>query len=404
MSRSKKNTSNHESQSPALRPSEDQSTSNPPLAGRFRRSRFFWPAIMILVAFGISVYYQNSLSPEVYYKRAQNLLEKEPGKADEQAQLAIDKANGNYPAAQLLQCRALAATNQWDAALGGFTLIRDTSSCNPAELVALAEQAIRSQKFKLAEFALDAARKSERPTHRTFEMLIPLKLQSGRITEALQLSRAWQVAHPRSAQAWSYSGGILATQFDLTAAIADFQEAMKHSPASELEIHIRKSLVQLLADTGDFAGAREELDFLRRAGEIDETLRLKSVQVLRMEGKLDDALAEIENYIKEVGSSSEALKQRGILFLDKGDTDSAIRALKAAVAENDFDKDAHFKLAQAYLRTNQKALAEPHLKRQRELVEATTRILAVSSELEKTPTDAKLREELAELYKKIGRK
>lgn len=160
----------------------------------------------------------------------------------------------------------------------------------------------------------------------------------------------------------------------------------------------------MLCDTGDFAGARIALNDLKSSGSLERTLQLRSVQILRAEGNLAEALQEIESYIKEYRVTAEALKQRGILYLDLGDAKAAIRDLTKSLEEDDFDKDAHIKLAQAYLKTGQKELATPHQERSRQLSEATSRIVEVTRRLEREPANQELNQEVEGLYKIIGRR
>jgi tetratricopeptide (TPR) repeat protein len=368
------------------------------------RSRFFWPFVAISVAAIGTLYFQSAESAQAYYAQAKAVFEVNPAKAERLAQLAVEKSRGHFPAAQLLQCRALAATNRWNTALGAFSLIKSTDSCDPADLVALAEVALKSQELQLAGRALDAALKAEQPPDRAFELFVPMLLLRGQMAEALAVCRNWQKLYPENPQAWAYAGDLEVKRFELGTSISDFQNALKHNPAPELERHIRTVLVQLLADTGNITGARKELDLVLKSGPVENVVRLKSVQVLRMEGKQKEALHEIEDYIKNVEKSSEALKQRGILHLDLGDNPSAIRDLKEALAADPFDKVAHFKLAQAYIRSGKADLAQPHLESQRRLTEATTKILDVEGQLQGDPKNEALKKQLEELYKTIGRK
>lgn len=369
-------------------------------SGRFR---WTWLLVAIFIAALVGLYFWMSRDAQYYFTQAHAALKLRPAEADRLAQLAIEQAGGDFPAAQLLQCRALAATNQWDAALGGFSLIKNPASCDPEDLVALAEIAFKSHKFQLGEMALMAALSTERPSPRVFELLVPRFLQSGQPGEALLLCRRWQKANSKDPSAWSTAADLETQNFALGAAIGDYNEALRLDPAPELERHIRSALVQLLADTGDFAGARKQLDLVLKFGSPEKAVRLKSIQILRMEGKRKEALREIEDYIQQVEKSPEVLKQRGILSLDLGDIPSAIRDLKQVVAENDFDKDAHFKLAQAYIRSGHQELAQPHLDRNRQLTEATTKILEVEDQLRTNPDNAALRTQLDGLYKQIGR-
>lgn len=388
---------------PSRKQSKPLATQSASVGLSVARPKFrIWLLIAGLAVLICGLWFWFSESPQSYYARGQAVLEQQPAKAEELARLAIEVSGGDFPAAQLLQCRALAATNQWDAALGGFSLIRDTGKCDPVDLADLGTKAFASQQFQLGEMALEAARRSEHPPARVFELLVPWRLQQRELTEALEMCRVWQEVNRNDPRAWAIAGDLEATNLNLSAAISDYREALRHTPAPDIEIHVRSALVQLYADIGDVAAAREHLDIVLKTGLADKNVQLKAVEVLRMEGKLDEAIREINRYLEKDGKSAEALKQRGILYLDQGEYSSAIRDLKQAVGENPFDKAAHIKLAQAYVRSGQQELAEPHFEKHRRLTAATNRILELNGQLERDPHNELLKQQLKELGREIG--
>jgi tetratricopeptide (TPR) repeat protein len=365
------------------------------------RRRLLLLIVGLLCAGGL--YLWTTESAQSYYARAIVLLAKEPEKAEQLAARAIERAGGDFPAAQLLQCRALAATNHWDTALGGFSLIRDLKQCEPQELADLGAKAFESQQYQLGEMALEAALASKSAPAEVFEILVPWRAQQGRQGQALELCRAWQTDYPNDPQAWSNAADLEASNLEVAQAISDYREALRHSPHSDLENHIRGALLGLLADSGDVSAAREQLDIVLKSGVANNSVRLKAVEILRLEGKHAEAMEEITRYLENVEKSPAALRLRGILYLDQKDYQSAICDLKQVVTDDPFDKAAHIKLAQAYLKSGQRELAEPHFQAHRRLVEATNEILEINSKLERAPHDEALRKRLRELNEIIGR-
>ena len=117
---------------------------------------------ILMLAFGaviiVAALYWGWASPYSYYVRARSQLSQHPSQCERLADQAIMKAGGNYPEAQLLQCRAFAAMEEWDAALGGFSLIKDTTRCSSEALLDLGAKALEAQQLQLADRAFQAAR------------------------------------------------------------------------------------------------------------------------------------------------------------------------------------------------------------------------------------------------------
>ena len=358
---------------------------------------------LIAALVAVTIYFVTNESARSCYQRAQSVLPQDPRQAERLAERAVLKAGGNYPAAQLLQCRALAATEQWDAAYGGLSLIKDTSTCNPDELLALGETALNAGQFDLAARALRGARVPGSSLSRATELLVRLELQFRRTDEALALCQEWQNSLPDAYLPWVIAGDVAKSSVDLGAAIAAYREALKRSPPAAIATEVRSSLAQLLVLTGDVVAARKEFDTLLKVGPLQGKLQLMHAQLLRLEGRLDEALTEVEHSLKASGSTPEALKQRGIIKLDLGRVKEALADLEQSVKGNPYDVGTHHKLAQAHLRLGQKQAAQPHLDQARRLTDATIRISDVQNLLRTDPDNQQLQQELRELSKTLGR-
>lgn len=368
-------------------------------AGHRRR---FWLLILGAGVVAGAVVYWALESPQAYYRRALPLLARQPSQCEKVAETAVLKAGGNYPAAQLLQCQALAAMGEWDAALGGFSLIRDTTACAPESLLDLGANALRANQLQLADRALLAARVPGPSFSRATELLVRLKLTLRLPDEALALCREWQAAATDAALPWAIEAEIEVSRFELAAAIADYQEALRRSPSTELERSIRTSLANLLVHTGDIAAARVQFDKLLEFGPVTGNGQLDHVQLLRMEGRFNEALSEIERYLAEVKKSPEALKRRGMIRMDLGQWDEALADLQAAAEGNEFDIGTHHLLAQILLRKGSPELAQTHLEKSRRLTEATLRISELEDLLRTDPANAEWRRELKALHQVVG--
>lgn len=335
--------------------------------------------------------------------RARALLDTDPAAAEQLAEQAVVNAGGNYPEAQLLQCRALAATGQWNAALGGMSLIQDTSQCDPEELLDLGRRAMNAGEWKLAEVSLQAASARASPAlSPALDQLVRLQLRFQRLEEAMALCRDWQQRAPDAAVPWAIAGDLEMAAVNFGAAIADYRQALHRKPPADLEYDVRSSLAQILVLSGDATAARIEFDLLMQAKPLTGKLQLSYVQLLRLEGRFDEGLAEVDRYLQRSGSNSESLKLRGILQLDVGHAELAIGDLKQSVGLNPYDIGAEHKLAQAYLQAGDGDSARPHLERARKMTDATYRISDVQQRLQANPTDPGLQQELKDLKAILG--
>lgn len=363
--------------------------------------RAWWLVIAAILSTLFFLYWMLE-SPSSYYRKASQLLVTDPEQCEKLAEISIARAGGDYPKAQLLQCQALGALGEWEASLGGFSLIRNTATCSADALLALGENAFAAGKYQLAEKCLRAAQRPGATVPRATELLVRLALIRRDLQEGIELCREWQNAAPDSALAWSTSGDIKVTKFDLAEAISDFQEALRRPQSSELEQSTRSSLANLLVHTGDIAAARQQFDRLLVLGPLHGKAHLDFIQLLRMEGELTQALQEANRFISENARNPEGHKWRGIIQFDRENLEDALTDLKSAVEGNRFDIGSHNFLAQIYQRRGDEKLSQQHFEISRRMTDATFRISELNRLLESDPSNNTLLRELRELKSVLG--
>lgn len=325
--------------------------------------------VLALIALG-GVWYRNDQA-RAQYQQGLEILETDPARAEQCAETAISESWADYPEAQLLQCRALAALGQWHMALGGFSLIKETSKCDPAQLFDLGEKAFQEGEWKLAELALQAtASRTGSLRTRALDRLVQLHLKFQHPAEVLVLCREWQRVDPDAAAPWAIVADLQATAVELGPAISGYREALRRAPPKDLDRKIRSSLARLLVLTGDTAAARREFDVMLAIKPLPPADQLIYVQLLRLEGRTDEALQEINDYISRGSADAESLKQRGIIHLDAGRLEPALADLKRSVQMNPRDVGAQHKLAQVYTRLGNDEAARHHREEVRRLSEA----------------------------------
>jgi len=336
------------------------------------------------------------------YQQARELLPSDPGQADALLIRSIDAAGGNFPEAQLLRCRLLGAQGRWIEALGGFTLIADTSKCPAEELAGLAQEAAAANELLLAEKAGDAAVQQKPQREEWLRPLVSVKYRLKKFDDLLKLTRQWSEASPGNPQPWEITAQTCKEMMRMQEAIDAYREAIQRTTDREQILRFRGDLLNLLIDAGDVEGARAEMDILLAAPPVTDKLRTRHAHLLRLEGDSPAALREIEEVLKTSPDSIAALMLHGILLLDEGQVEPAAADLERVVRADRYNKEAHYKLAQAYLRLNQPEKAQPHLEQSERLTEMSIEILNLIGKAKEDPDNAAIRSQIAKLYEQIG--
>ncbi len=375
---------------------------HPKLAHRTNRRRLLF--LLLFAGVGGLVYNAVQESPQKLFDRARKIAALNPAEAAELLERSVAGSNGDYPEAQLLWCQTLGRLGRWFEALGCFSQINNPKQCDQGELVQFARQALAVNEQLLAEYALDAAQRPGSEQIHVLTLLIPLKLESGQQEAALRLSQQFIQLAPQNAFPWQVVAEIQAEQGETLLAVKSLREALKRNPPNDMTPAIRLKLTRLLIDAGENHLAREQMDQILSQGKPSESESLMNAYLLRLEGMLTDALQIVERVLVENSSSTKALFLRGILHLDLADFHHAAEDLKLVVQREPFNKEAHYKLAQCYLRLNHPQAAEQHLQTSRKLTEVSLQILELEPKLAKQPSNAELRNRLASLYEQSGQR
>ena len=187
------------------------------------------------------------------------------------------------------------------------------------------------------------------------------------------------------------------------AAARAYLEALERKPSERQRLSIRVEMVGQLIEAGDLAAARVEMDSLLAHPATAEAVRMKDAYLLRLEGRLDEALAQADVVLARSPDPAPALMLRGILQLDLGRFAEAADDLSRAVKLQPYNKEARYKLAQAYLKLDRPDDAAKEREASQKLTDAEIEILALEPKLRQNRSDLELRDRLAKLYRQVGR-
>jgi tetratricopeptide (TPR) repeat protein len=361
-------------------------------------------AVLVLAAVGV-------LSLLFFVKSPQQLLlqaREIQGRNPDRALKLVDQCLLQTPddtCAQLLRCQILTATRHPQEALASYRRMHSPAACSSDELGRLIKLAHGAGDDILAELAMSSLDKATRPSTSLLKTMIEVKYALNRTIDTLELSRQYAELVTDDPFPWLISASIYHELDDRTEAIQAYQKALLRHPNDQETVRCRYQLMTLLMDAGDLTEARKQCDLLLAAPR-DRTniipLELQNAELLRREGKSQQALAIVARILDAVPDTVQAIQLRGVLHFDAKDYALAIQDLEEVVRQQPFNQSAHYKLGQAYLRQNRPAESNVHLQRSQELILLSSEILVTENRLRNSPDNRELILKLVDLYESRG--
>lgn len=132
--------------------------------------------------------------------------------------------------------------------------------------------------------------------------------------------------------------GISEVRLDL--AREDWEKALEHADAAMKALEDQRAL-----DQKEFEATQKATSLISEGlGENYDILRLNRVEALEKLGRLDEAIATLDDYLADNPRAADILVWRGDLKVETGDTDGAIEDYKAASAFQPGDEELAKKL------------------------------------------------------------
>ena len=316
--------------------------------------------MLVALLAGLGVMALLRTGPADLLRQAQTTWHSDPAVAERILERSIELSGGDFPQAQLLRCRVLGSLGRWTEALGCFSLIREPAGCDQQELIDLAGEARRAGQDLLAGLSLQAANRPGPRQAAALRELILLERAETATDSLRQHCQELKSLTPDDAFPWQIEAELYRQQRKVLPAIAAYRQALRLTIAADAAQALRSDLVGLLIDAGDLASARTELQTLLDAGKASPELMLKDAYLLRLEGKPTATLAKVDELLS-ASPSTAARMLRGELYLDLGRHAEAVADLTQVVEEQPSNKEAHYKLSQAYLRLGEREKAQRHL-------------------------------------------
>lgn len=301
-----------------------------------------------------------------------------------------------------LQVKTLAAEGREQEALAALDESDTLPDQDVGELLATAQTAQAQGAPRLAVKLLGAANQPGPEQESVLRMLISLEYELEQFAAVLEHCQQLAKLVPEDAFAWLVSAGIYHENEQVAEALHAYRQALNRQlPANELR-RVRYQIADLSMFMGDLPAAREAMDLLLAESQPSAEILLLHARLLRSEGESREALEVVNRILAEDDKLSSAVKLRGEIYLDEGQFARAAEDLENVVRADPYDYQAHYKLAQAYLRIGQPEQAQIHLTQSRRLTEIISETQVLLFQVQQDPSNRQIQLRLAELSEQQG--
>lgn len=272
--------------------------------------------------------------------------------------------------------------------------LRDTA------LLVAGEAMYRTDRLPEAQ-RLFATLTSEQPGHvEAHRWLAAIAYDLGAMNQAMDEMEIVIRLQPSDYRPYLLRGHILFDQERFAPAVKEYSQALATKPPE----NIRKELVVALArsqvKTREYAAALETLAHRDPTTQV-LTLRAECHSGL---GNAETAWKTIEEARRLKPDDLEVLRVLARLELDAGRPESAVTPLQRILDRDPHDYESRHELAQAFRLLGKTLEAETESHRAGETIELKRKLASLTIEAIQHPTDASLREQMAEICDVLGKR
>lgn len=346
-------------------------------------------------------------TPEHLLERGLVAARRDPAAGERLVRRALENAGGEYPDAELALSVIRGAREEQTPASSRVSF----ESCRSDILLAYSRAALESGQQREARLALEVVRgRGTRASVQALERLIVIFADSGSPDELIAAARDLTRLEPANPRSWRLLIDTLGNQVRHEPECLDaIRRALEQDLPDAWRDQFKYRLVGQLIVCGDAAEARRRWEELARKNGESLKMQLYEIDILRLEGKLDEALESMNAVFQTALSApdspldrGQAHFSRGVIYLDMVRFEEARDDLEQAIAADPANASARFKLSEALRglgllddarRQREIAIA---LGEKKDRVERLTKAAA-------HPGDAgRACEELAELFEEFG--
>lgn len=345
------------------------------------------------------VWWRHATGPEYRLRAGREALRRGDFQAAERYATLLT-ADGQADHAALLRGESLFQRQNYAGALAEFNRIRDRGELRLDAALLTGRCLLELHELRQAEhaflFVLNA-RPEEVDAHRG---LAAVYHDQGAQMRAVRHLEEWARLDPHDGRPYRQMGFIYRGLELLPDAIASYRQALERRLTDRVVIEVRMELADCLLRQAAWAEALETLD----GGEpvppypMAESVRIDSLWGL---GRAVEARAEADRAAAAFPEEPAVLRLRAKIHLADKQPSQAVPLLRRALDLDRHDRDARFRLAQAYDALGQKADADEQRRRLRQTEDLLKELKQRADEAEQNPWDPAPRRRLAAIYKEL---
>ncbi len=308
-------------------------------------------------------------NPQTLFQQA--LSDRNPATQISLLQQAMATSNGGFPEAESRLCLLLSKDKRWDE-VERLLSHSDVARWPEHERKTFAETCVQTSQWKCLEHL--AAVMPDNARH------------------------WWQLARSHEQHE------------NLMGAIQTYEAALNQDIPPSDALAMRHQLLDHCVDVGELKRAQELLHFLVSHGEHGPQIDVYQARIFHLEGQPAKALDALNSALRELGELPEGLRLRGILQMELGQLESAIKDFRRVIELTPHDEIAYFKLAESYRHLGHRDGSESMLELAQKTHDAyfshhkrKLRLTELANQLKQSPNDQELRFEFQKLRAEFGR-
>jgi tetratricopeptide (TPR) repeat protein len=339
--------------------------------------------------------------PAALIEQGLQIQQARPTEAEQLFRRAAASEDGASSDASLALACLLARRGEWSEAGALFARI-DSSTARADLLLHFGQLAYENERDDLARAALEPlVERDVRECSAALELLAGLHQRLGRQNAAIDALQSVARREPDDFDHWRKLIEILKVNHREQACLDAAREALQHNPPAVLWGELQFQVLQQLIVLGDSSEAWRVMANLEAASGQSARLQSMRVDLLRMDGRLDEALQVSNDVLSEFGNQPSAYLARGSIYLDLGRFAEAAQDLERVVADLPFDERTHFKLSEAYRGLGQDEPARYHRETGIDLWEKRVRLNSLLEQFAESQ-DGALLQDVISLYRDLG--
>jgi tetratricopeptide (TPR) repeat protein len=209
---------------------------------------------------------------------------------------------------------------------------------------------------------------------------------------------------PADVRPWFFMGNFYADVGLRPEAVNAYENALTRATDPDAASQARLGLAESLLKTGDHTRALAVLAELPPEKRADPAAVLLRADGLARQGRLTDAERELTPLLAADSPSAAVLTVAGRVAFDAGTYDRAVTLLERAAQLDPANHEANHHLTQAYTRMGKADLAARQQKRADRIQEDLKLMSRLHDQAGLQPWNASVREQLAEVTRRLGRK